>query len=308
MKSSQINFFLSLFCKELSFHLDTARNRQDSITPTEFAELVSMATKEVLDHYLNGDLDLHEYNSIDETEYQDIARMSIDSYTQSNETFEKITENQAEVLKDVTPAGLINFNELNEKLADIQTHLSNEVSRANSIIHNLNLQVQNLEITSTLDPLTKTYNRHALQKHFEEILSKKLQADELFIVMIDIDNFKQINDRFGHIAGDKILIFIAKLLKKALRDGDKVYRFGGEEFLVLLNRTDLEGAQLVTERLLNLARQNKPLYQNEQIPVTLSLGLTRVRDDDSLDTLILRSDTALYRAKNNGKDRYEMEL
>ncbi|MDD2829077.1 MAG: GGDEF domain-containing protein [Sulfuricurvum sp.] len=307
MESAQINLFLSLFYKELSFYLESAAKRQEKITPLEFAELVSIATKEVLDHHLTGDLDLHEYNSDDSYNYKDIAKLSIDSYTQSNEIYEHISDKHASILKN-QPSELINLKFFNEKLSDIQSHLSNEVSRANNIISGLNSQVKSLEIASTLDPLTKTFNRYALLKHFDEILSKERSTNELFILMLDIDNFKSINDHFGHIAGDKILIFLSKLLKKALRDGDKVYRFGGEEFLILLNRTDIEGAQLIAERLLTLCRQNKPLYQNEQISVTISLGLTQLRDDDTMDSLIQRSDNALYRAKENGKDRYEMEL
>jgi diguanylate cyclase len=307
MKSAQINLFLSLFYKELSFYLETAANRQEKITPLEFAELVSIATKEVLDHHLNGDLDLHEYNSDNSYNYKDIAKLSIDSYTQSNEVYEQISDKHATILQD-QPSELINLDLFNAKLFDIQSHLSNEVSRANTIITDLNSQVKSLEIASTLDPLTKTYNRYALLKHFNELLSKERCTNELFILMLDIDNFKSINDHFGHIAGDKILIFLSKLLKKALRDGDRVYRFGGEEFLILLNRTDVEGAQLIAERLLTLCRNNKPLYQNEQISVTVSLGITQLRDDDTMDSLIQRSDNALYRAKENGKDRYEMEL
>jgi diguanylate cyclase len=307
MQSAQINLFLSLFYKELSFYLETLANRQEKITSLEFAELVSIATKEVLDHHLNGDIDLHEYKSDDFNNYKDIAKLSIESYTQSNEAYEQISDKHATILQEHS-SDFINIDIFNEKLYDIQSHLSSEVSRANTIISDLNSQVKNLEVASTLDPLTKTYNRYALTKHFNELLSKERYTNELFILMLDIDNFKKINDHFGHIAGDKILIFLSKLLKKALRDGDKVYRFGGEEFLILLNRTDVEGAQLIAERLLTLCRQNKPLYQNEQISVTISLGLTQLHDEDTMDSLIQRSDNALYRAKKNGKDRYEMEL
>ncbi|WP_295056269.1 diguanylate cyclase, partial [Sulfuricurvum sp.] len=77
---------------------------------------------------------------------------------------------------------------------------------------------------------------------------------------------------------------------------------------ILLNRTDLEGARLVGERLLSLCRSNKPLFQNQQITVTLSIGMTKLKENDTVDTIIHRSDTALYKAKNNGKDRLEMEF
>ena len=308
MKSTQIHPFLTLFCRELSFHLETASARQNTIDSIEFTELVSLATKEILDGYLDGSLDLQEYNASSNDGYKEIAIKSIDSFTQSNKAIEKISDEQNE-LHDCTEANkYIDIAILSEKMCDLQEHLTAEVARANQKIQELNNQVHELEITTTLDPLTKAYNRHALQQHFTELLSKDRFSHEMFILMVDIDNFKLINDKYGHIAGDKVLIFVSKLMKKALREGDRLYRFGGEEFVILLNRTDLEGATLVANRLLSLCRQNKPLYQNEQIRVTLSIGLTPIRDDDTIDTLINRSDVALYRAKKTGKDRLEMEI
>lgn len=308
MESTQIHPFLSLFCKELSCHLESVSARQKVISPGEFAELVSSATKEILDSYLDGSLDLQEYHNSVREGYKELALKSIGTFTQSNKSIESISDEQSNLMDCDDTQNFIDFSLISEKMCDLQSHLSHEVSRANQMIQELNTQVHELELTTTLDPLTKAFNRHALQNHFTELLSKDRFSHEMFILMIDIDNFKLINDKYGHIAGDKVLIFASKLLKKALRDGDRLYRFGGEEFVILLNRTDLEGATLVGTRLLNLSRQNKPLYQNEQISVTLSIGLTPIRDDDTLDTLIHRSDVALYRAKKSGKDRLEMEM
>lgn len=308
MESTQIHPFLSLFCKELSVHLESVSAKQKTISPGDFAELVSTATKEILDAYLDGSIDLQEYYASTHDGYKEIAIQSIESFTDSNKAIKEITLEQSELLDCPETDKYIDFSAISEKMCDLQSHLGSEVARANQMIQELNNQVNELELTTTLDPLTKAFNRHALQKHFKELLSKDRFSHEMFILMIDIDNFKLINDKYGHIAGDKVLIFSSKLLKKALRDGDKLYRFGGEEFVILLNRTDLEGATLVANRLLSLCRQNKPLYQNEQISVTLSIGLTPIRDDDTLDTLIHRSDVALYRAKKSGKDRLEMEI
>lgn len=308
MESTQVHPFLALFCKELSYHLESISARQKTINPAEFAELVSTATKEILDSYLEGSIDLQEYYASMHNGYKEIAMQSIDSFSLSNKVIEGISDEQTELLGCPETHQYIDFSSISEKMCDLQTHLSDEVTRANETIKALNDQVRELELTTTLDPLTKAFNRHALQKHFTELLSKDRFSHQMFILMIDIDNFKAINDKYGHIAGDKVLIFVSKLLKKALRDGDRLYRFGGEEFVILLNRTDLEGATLVANRLLNLCRQNKPLYQNEQISVTLSVGLTPIRDDDTMETLIHRSDVALYRAKKTGKDRLEMEI
>lgn len=308
MKNNDVNPFLAHLCNELSMHLDAAEARQKSLKPSEFAEIVTTAVQEMVDAYVGGEYDLQSYRGCTSDIYKKIAQKSIESYSESNEKFEKITERHAELLDETASNDLIDFGKISDKFNDIQTHLNDEVLRANEVIKDLVNQVKTLEIKTSLDPLTKTFNRHALQEHLKAVIGKDQVDFDMFAMMIDVDNFKSINDQFGHIAGDKVLIFIAKLFKKALRDGDRVYRFGGEEFVILLNRTDLEGAQLVAERLLSLCRHNKPLFQNKQIPVTLSIGLTKIKEKDTIDTIIGRSDTALYRAKNNGKDRLEMEF
>jgi diguanylate cyclase (GGDEF)-like protein len=262
----------------------------------------------VLEAYSSGEIDLLAYRDTTTDQYKELAIKSIDSYAQTNQQIEKITEEQADLLEQKENDSLINFEKITEKFNDIQTHLSDEVARANEVIYTLLEQVKSLEIKTSLDPLTKTFNRYALHEHLRAILDKDILDFEIFALMIDADNFKLINDQFGHIAGDKVLIFLAKLFKKALRDGDRVYRFGGEEFIILLNRTDFEGARLVAERLLTLCRSNKPLFQNQQISVTLSIGMTKLKENDTIDTIIERSDLALYKAKNNGKDRLEMEF
>ncbi|MDD5159366.1 MAG: GGDEF domain-containing protein [Sulfuricurvum sp.] len=308
METNLVNPLLIHFCRELTIQLDSLSNSQATINPTEFAELIATATHEVLDAYVSGEFDLQAYRSSTTEEYKELAQKSIDSYAATNMKIGEITERHAELLGETTASALIDFGKISEKFSAIQDHLSDEVTRANDVIYTLLEQVKTLEMKTSLDPLTKAFNRYALQEHLKAVLEKEKLDFESFALMIDVDNFKLINDRFGHIAGDKVLIFIAKLLKKALRDGDRVYRFGGEEFIILLNRTDSAGAQLVAERLLNLCRNNKPLFQNQQIPVTLSIGLTKIIEGDTMDAIITRSDVALYRAKKNGKDRLEMEF
>lgn len=309
MQNTDINPFLTHLCQELAIHLGAAEGRQKSLTPNEFAELITTTVQEMVDAYVGGDFDLQTYRGCSSSdEYKIIAQKSIESYSETNEKIEKITEKHAELLEETASSDLIDFGKISEKFNDIQNHLNDEVIRANEVIKDLVNQVKTLEVKTSLDPLTKTFNRHALQEHLQTVLGKEQMDFDMFALMIDVDNFKLINDQFGHIAGDKVLIFIAKLFKKALRDGDRVYRFGGEEFIILLNRTDLEGAQMVADRLLGLCRHNKPLFQNKQIPVTLSIGMTKIKEKDTIDTIIGRSDTALYRAKSNGKDRLEMEF
>lgn len=308
MSHSEINPFLAYLCKELSIQFDVATKRQKALSSPEFSELIITTVQETLDAYISGELDLQSYYGFSANDYKLLAQKSIDSYSTTNDKFNEITEKHADLIEESTSADLIEFGKISEKFGDIQNHLNHEVQRANKVIKELSNQVKNLEIKTTLDPLTKTYNRHALQEHLLAILYKEHFNYDMYALMIDIDDFKLINDRYGHIVGDKVLIFIAKIMKKALRDGDRVYRFGGEEFIILINRTDNEGAKLIAERLLNLCRQNKPLVQNKQLAVTLSIGLTKIVKGDTIDSVVGRSDSALYKAKNNGKDRLEMEF
>ncbi|MFZ2890833.1 GGDEF domain-containing protein [Sulfuricurvum sp.] len=308
VETNHVNPLLVHFCQALSIQVDSIGKHQETIDPIEFAEFIAIATREVLDSYIAGEVDLLTYRNTTTEEYKILAEKSIESYSESNAKIGEISKKQAELIGIADDTTLIDFGKITKKFSEIQSHLSDEVSRANDMIYVLMKQIKSLEMKTSLDPLTNVYNRYALQEHLKKLLINKIVAFNVFALMIDIDDFKVINDTFGHIAGDKVLIFVAKLLKKTLREGDKVYRFGGEEFIILLNRTDLEGARLVADRLLNLCRNNKPLFQNQQISVTLSIGLTKVIEGDSMDLIIERSDTALYRAKSNGKDRLEMEF
>jgi diguanylate cyclase (GGDEF)-like protein len=150
---------------------------------------------------------------------------------------------------------------------------------------------------ATMDGLTGVYNH----RHFHEMLdwnishlNRSPQAFSLFIT--DIDNFKKYNDTKGHVEGDKILHNFAQLLVSSTRDNDMVFRYGGEEFAVILSQTDQWGAQKVGERLLTIVRS--------KMPITTSVGLAsfplnaQVKSD-----LVVRADKALYRAKTTGKDR-----
>lgn len=239
--------------------------------------------------------------------YKEIASKGISSYKHTNERFEQLTQMHEETLNDCSN-DMINLPSITEKFNEIQSHMTDEVKKANNIISKLTAQVDALEKDSNLDSLTKVFNRRALTTYLNNVCAKKEIQYELHLIMLDIDDFKVINDTYGHIAGDKILIFIANILKKTLRDGDKIFRFGGEEFVLILNRIDSEHCLKIAKRLLDLINKNKLLYKGESINVTISMGSTIFVQHDTSDSLLSRADKALYSAKQAGKNTIRTEL
>ncbi len=239
--------------------------------------------------------------------YKEIANKTLSSYKNTNNRFEKLTQIHEQAVQSCETQ-LIDMPSIKEKFNEIQNHMSQEVQRANQVIAQLSTQVKELESSSNLDALTKIFNRRALDAYLENVCDKKELKHELHVLLLDIDDFKQINDKYGHIAGDKILIFVANMLRKALRDGDKLFRYGGEEFLIVLNRIDVNTCQEIAGRILKLVSSNQLFYKGESINVTMSIGSTLFYPKDTPETLINRADKALYKSKKSGKNQINMEL
>lgn len=155
------------------------------------------------------------------------------------------------------------------------------------------------------DELTGLHNRRRFFEEAERAFTAALAAaTQLSILMLDIDHFKSINDRFGHAAGDKVLSEVAQRCANALRAGDVAARVGGEEFAILLPSTDAVGAEQVAQKLLTTIRCAPVEVNGHALPVQASIGGTfRLADDRSVATLIERADRALYAAKGGGRDR-----
>lgn len=121
--------------------------------------------------------------------------------------------------------------------------------------------------------------------------------------VIDIDNFKQLNDRLGHQAGDGALVHLVQVVKDTLRPTDVVARYGGEEFVVLLINTPLDEAQAVMTRLQRELTKRFFLHDNQKILITFSAGVTQFQPGDNQDSVIARADDAMYQAKKTGKNK-----
>ncbi|MTW20972.1 diguanylate cyclase, partial [Allochromatium palmeri] len=169
--------------------------------------------------------------------------------------------------------------------------------------HQLEQQYRQLERLSVTDHLTQIHNRAKLDEVLErEIRRAGRHSIGVGVIMVDVDHFKLVNDTYGHQAGDQVLVAMAELLRRRVRDIDMVGRWGGEEFLVLCPGTDLEGVQTLAEHLrAAVAEHEFPVVGHK----TASFGIATYRSGDSVESLVARADRALYAAKANGRNRVE---
>lgn len=191
--------------------------------------------------------------------------------------------------------------ELLELQARIRLH-----QRLASTMRELEASQEHLRERATTDPLTRLKNRRAFDDIGERYFAlAKRHRHDLAMVMLDVDHFKQINDTYGHSAGDRVLVNIAQTLTRGTRAGDTPARLGGEEFAVLLPNTNRAGATLLAERIRQALARSPLKLTSGAVQVTASIGVASVGGDApvSLDQLIEYADNRLYQAKQGGRNR-----
>lgn len=158
--------------------------------------------------------------------------------------------------------------------------------------------------TALRDPLTGAGNRIALDNalHRECQLAERY-AQAVSLLVLDIDYFKQINDNYGHSVGDQVLKQVAESIRALTRGTDMTFRYGGEEFVVVLSKTDLQGAGLIAERVRRFIEAKEFDTQAGKLRLTVSLGASTLQEKDNVKQLFDRADQALYQAKNQGRNR-----
>lgn len=179
-----------------------------------------------------------------------------------------------------------------------------DVEDAEARIHNLEAKLEQMSELVREDQLTGSLNRRGLEDVFErEMARADRKATPLCIAMLDLDDFKKINDKYGHTAGDEALIHLVRVIKETLRTMDVIARFGGEEFLIVLPDTDLESAiQTITRVQRELTKQIF-MHNHTRLLMTFSAGVALRGEQEDQQSLIKRADTALYAAKKAGKNR-----
>jgi diguanylate cyclase (GGDEF)-like protein len=192
---------------------------------------------------------------------------------------------------------------LKDRNADLELMSELLETKVEQRTRQLKLANKELKALANNDPLTNTFNRHGLQQFIQAAFERYRRSQETFcIVLIDYDHFKEVNDTYGHDVGDTVLLKGSDLIKSRIREQDKLARWGGEEFLILLPNTDLRGALAVANKLRNAINAD-PIGQPVSVDISVTGGVAQVNQTDTFETLFKRVDDALYQGKQNGRNR-----
>lgn len=288
--------------------LDTLRSKALSPLPnnyqSEFNELLENQASDELRHETH----FQETISNDVTKYLEIAQLALEAFIKSNQEISKVMHEHTQRLAPVhgyTDDYLSNnCIKIVENLAQLDADMSSALLKAHDQIKNLTSRIDHLTEENRIDPLTKFYNRKELFKDLMSI-TENLQnngVQECYLLMIDMDNFKAINDTNSHLAGDKTLVFVARMIASLIRSSDKAYRFGGDEFILVLNHSTLNVAQSIAEKIRESIDKARLFYENNEIHITVSIGVSKLTGKE-FETSLRRADRALYEAKNKSKNQ-----
>lgn len=255
---------------------------------------------------------IHHNDYMDEThkddhcgkcKYLDIAQRSVTTFMESHSDISMVAQLQHQYLNHASSHGGERCSETIHHLSHLGDDMSHELKKAQLKIDELTNDLKKAVSETLVDPLTQIANRKKFIEDLEKLIhagsSKTLPS---VLLMIDADNFKLLNDTYGHVAGDKVLYFMAQTIKSIIRHGDMAYRYGGEEFAVVLNRCDHNQAFVIADKIRANIEQSNLIYGGKTIHVTVSIGVTIHRMGDTYDEFVSRADDALYRAKNGRKN------
>ena len=225
----------------------------------------------------------------------------------ASETLEEL-QNSIETRMDNIGSGLNTFV-ASQKLRTFEANES--IDRMKRRLHELEAQAETLRedleqqhARVLVDPLTGVLNRTGyMETAAKQVARWKRHGGALSLAVIDLDDFKQINDRYGHAAGDRVLSTVATKLTEMVRESDTLSRYGGEEFVLLLPETALDAAYLLLEKVRNHIERCPFRHKDTPVQVSISCGIAEFHDGDSLDTVFERADKAMYLAKQSGRNR-----
>lgn len=189
------------------------------------------------------------------------------------------------------------------RLAD----LSKELDHYRKLTHNLTKKLEEFESKVTIDHLTKALNKSAYDLKVDQVIQDFHRYKEISALMvIDIDYFKKINDQCGHKKGDQALISVASAIQTCIRKSDSLFRYGGEEFVVLSNKICPDNAGNLAEKIRSHIESNCFVNHDKTRNITVSIGVTLLKEGDTEHSLFERADQAMYISKHNGRNTVTM--
>jgi diguanylate cyclase len=248
-----------------------------------------------------------------------LALCNLAAFDRHDGVFELAVERHAEVvagadsvesLAAVVQSMLEDSREVGRAVSGARQRMQEQQARAHELedrVRALEAELRELSDQVVTDTLTQVANRRGLEQAFAIEVARSRRATgsaaALAVAVIDVDHFKQLNDRLGHLAGDHTLRSLASAIRTRLRPVDHVARYGGEEFVVLLPGTPVQAAQQALVRLQRSLSEALFMHEGEDVFVTFSAGVTLWRDGESLEATLSRADEALYEAKRTGRNR-----
>ena len=203
---------------------------------------------------------------------------------------------------------LKNENEiiLEKKIKHRTKNLKEANNKLNILVKERELLLNDLKLLSVTDPMTNLYNRRYFAEISESIVSlAKRKNEDLSVVILDIDKFKNVNDTYGHQFGDDVIVSLAHILTNSQRKSDIICRYGGDEFIILLPYSSIENTAIIAEKIRNhVESSSMTIDSNESFKFTISLGVSQVdmQNEVNIDLALKRADEALYQAKNAGRN------
>ncbi len=282
---------------------DAERRLKEVIFKQSMLKASLFDAKQAIKHMLAGFVDQLAHFAEATSDYHD----KIEGYAGKISAANDISELESVLGEVMHETRNIQINALRSR--DELRSTQQKVQESEARIRELELELQNTSNLVRYDQLTGTLNRRGLEEMFEKETARSKRHDTLLCVgLLDIDNFKKLNDTMGHDTGDEALIHLAAVCRDTLRPQDTVARYGGEEFIVLLPETPLDDAVSALTRLQRELTKKFFMHDNEKVLITFSAGVTQMTADDTQASVIKRADEAMYKAKQTGKNRVIADL
>ena len=288
---------------------------------TKAVETIFEKHKKTIPAFIKGQ---KEYLANREKEIWDIIglqRTAITTLDTENRNYNRKVYEQSKQIEDITILNDIKAMKKNLKKeveaiqATVRKKEEQDRQQMNALakqISSLTVELKKVKTKAMTDGLTKAYNREAFDRYIHKIVDQNtIKRSPFSLLMIDIDDFKKINDEYGHQIGDRVLMALVKKCTQFIRDEDFLARYGGEEFVIVLPGASLKNALKKAERLRKAIEGTHYTTDKKKggngLSITASIGLSSFRKNDSVSTVIARSDQALYQAKRTGKNRVVSE-